>query len=362
MFKDGARYHGIGPLLKEQFGGRVVKVPIDGGFTCPNRDGTLGTGGCTFCSERGSGDFTASRTISITQQIDAQIRLLSEKWGDFRCIAYFQNFTNTYAPLDTLRQKYEEALSHPKCAGLAIATRPDCLPPDVLDYLQELNRKTFLWIELGLQTGNDRTAAAFHRGYPGRVYDDSVDRLTARHLRVVTHLIAGLPGETEADFLASVRHVCRQPVYGIKLQLLHIMKGTPLGQQYLRQIRDLSRHPESRKPADPKTPPDSPTARDAAITPAESRNFSTSCGRNGGRTEPEAGLSTPITPLTREEYVTWIADALEIIPPEITIHRLTGDAPEDLLLAPLWSRDKKRVLNEIRRELKVRGSIQGCRC
>lgn len=349
MFKNGAHYNGVGPWLKERFGMRISKVSIDGGFTCPNRDGTLGTGGCTFCSESGSGDFAgtriqtdllhiedtkslcvkfhnASRTVSssstrfplrnvpsVTAQINAQVSALHKKWNDFQCIAYFQNFTNTYAPVSILREKYEEALAHPLCVGLAVATRPDCLGDDILDYLAELNDRTFLWVELGLQTAHESSALSIRRGYPLSVYDEAVDRLASRGIRVVTHLIAGLPGESREMFLDSVRHVISQNIFGIKLQLLHIMKNTVLAAQWQRE-RDF--------------PLDSPLS---------------------------------IQPLEKEEYISMIADALEIIPAHITIHRLTGDAPKETLLAPLWSRDKKSVLNGINMELKRRSSYQGSR-
>ncbi len=359
MFKNGAYYNGIGPWLKERFGMRISKVSIDGGFTCPNRDGTAGTGGCIFCSELGSGDFAGMRIKTgatdlsnptpdflnttavssslssetpetqsasimscaplrrappVAEQIDAQICALQNKWKDFRCIAYFQNFTNTYAPVSVLREKYEEALRHPRCIGLAVATRPDCLNDDVLDYLSELNRRTFLWIELGLQTSHPTTARYIRRGYPLSVYDEAVKKLTARGIRIVTHLIAGLPGESKDIFLNSVRHVVSENIFGIKLQLLHIMKHTDLAAQWQEQKRKT------------------------------------------GESFPAAPI---IRPLEKEEYISMIADALEIIPADVTIHRLTGDAPKETLLAPLWSRDKKSVLNGINMELKRRSSCQG---
>lgn len=346
MFKNGAYYNGIGPYLKEYFSCRIVKTSIDAGFTCPNRDGTLGTGGCIFCSETGSGDFTGINplspaeknrysktshlnisdiiydtqphhnaikntmriTLPITEQIDAQIFAMKRKWKEFKCIAYFQNYTNTYAPLEILRSKYEQALSHPDCIGIAIATRPDCMNDRIINYLAELNRRTFLWIELGLQTSNDHTADFINRAYPLTVYDDTVNKLLSHNIRVVTHLIFGLPGENKTDMLNSVRHVCRKNIFGIKLQLLHIIKRTKLAEMYLSNISPM-----------------------------------------------------PVLPLEKNEYISLIADALEIIPENITIHRLTGDAPKNTLIAPVWSADKKSVLNGINMELKKRGSLQGCR-
>lgn len=313
MFKNGARYNSIGPWLKEYFGCRIAKTAIDGGFTCPNRDGTLSYGGCAFCSERGSGDFAGNRAFTISEQMSEQVKSISNKWSDARYIAYFQNYTNTYAPVSELRRKYFEALDFPECCGIAIATRPDCIDDDVLSLLSELNEKTFLWVELGLQTSNDRSAAIINRRCSTAAYDDTVDRLLSRGIRVVTHVIFGLPGETHSDMLATVRHICRKNIFGIKIHLLHIMTGTALGEEYLRQ-QDTS---EANYP--------------------------------------------DIVPMLKEDYINIVADALEIIPPEITIHRLTGDAPKDALIAPLWSRDKKSVLNGINMELKKRGTIQGYR-
>ncbi|MCI8283830.1 MAG: TIGR01212 family radical SAM protein [Firmicutes bacterium] len=342
MFKNGAYYNGIGPYLKEYFSYRIVKTSIDAGFTCPNRDGSLNVGGCIFCSEAGSGEFTGANSLTsaekhrhfksaysnnaypqqllystqtfpritapITEQIDAQILTMKRKWKNFKCIAYFQNYTNTYAPLETLRDKYEQALAHPDCIGIAIATRPDCITDEILNYLAELNRRTFLWIELGLQTSNNRTADFINRAYPLTIYDNIVKKLLSHKIRVVTHLIFGLPGENKTDMLNSVRHVCQKDIFGIKLQLLHIIKGTKLAEMYLTNT-----------------------------------------------------CSLPIRPLEKTEYVSLIADALEIIPENITIHRLTGDAPKNTLIAPMWSTDKKSVLNNINMELKKRGSLQGCR-
>ena len=357
MFKNGAYYNGIGPYLKERFGTRAAKVSIDGGFTCPNRDGTAGTGGCIFCSETGSGDFAGMRILKsqsppkaggfdvpaqssqktvlrpvppVTEQMDVQIGILRKKWPDFRCIAYFQNFTNTYAPVPLLKERFEEALLHPLCVGLAVATRPDCLGPEVIDYLTDLNDRTFLWVELGLQTSDEASARHIRRGYPFSVYEEAVTQLTARGIRVVTHLIAGLPGEDRSIFLSSVRRTVSDDIFGIKLQLLHLMENTDLGRLWQKQQRSSSS--DSR-------------ADNSVHSPKE--------------VQRESPSFPQIRPLERDEYISWIADALEIIPPQITIHRLTGDAPKDTLLSPLWSRDKKSVLNGINMELKKRGSCQG---
>lgn len=312
MFKDGARYNSIGPWLKEYFGARTVKLAIDGGFTCPNRDGSLSYGGCTFCSESGSGDFAGSRALTISEQMSEQIKTISNKWSDACYIAYFQNYTNTYAPAEELRTKYLEALAFPGCCGIAIATRPDCISDDTLELLAELNQKTFLWVELGLQTSNDRTADLINRQCTTAAYDDAVDRLTSRGVRVVTHVIFGLPGETHSDMIETVRHICQKNIFGIKIHLLHIMTGTALGKEYSAQ-------------------------------------------------QENSPVRPLIVPMSKDDYINTVADALEIIPPDITIHRLTGDAPKDSLIAPLWSRDKKSVLNGINMELKKRGTLQGCR-
>ncbi len=327
MFRNGARYNSIGPWLSQHFGKRTVKAAIDAGFTCPNRDGTKGWGGCTFCSGEGSGEYAGivrtglsedgrmiipikettddpDRIAAPAEQISSQLSFISEKWQDPLCLAYFQNFTNTYAPSGHLRKLYYNALSHPDCVGIAIATRPDCIGDDVLDLLTEINAKTFLWVELGLQTANPDTAERINRCCTLEEYDSTVDRLLSRGIRVVTHLMFGLPGETHEDMMDSVRHVCRKNIFGIKIHLLNVLKGTRMEQMYL----------------------------------------------NGEVPVPE-----------REDYIRWAADALELIPEDITIHRLTGDAPQGMLTAPLWAADKRYILNGINKELKKRGSVQGCR-
>ncbi len=327
MFRDGARYNGIGPWMKEYFGGRTVKLAIDGGFTCPNRDGTLSYDGCAFCSRSGSGDFAGDRSLSITEQMRSQVTVMSEKWQSAHFIAYFQNYTNTYAPAEELKKKYYEALSFPGCCGIAIATRPDCLNDDVIDLLCKINSETFMWVELGLQTSNDKTADIINRCCSTAVYDDAVARLNEAGIRVVTHVILGLPGETHDSMLETVRHVCSRNIFGIKLHLLHIMTETALGDEYIRQ-QDHS--PAAQYP--------------------------------GCSSHPQLKPAMPaIIQMEKNVYISTVADALEIIPADITIHRLTGDAPRDSLIAPLWSRDKKSVLNGINMELKKRGTMQGSR-
>lgn len=296
----------IGWWLKQRFGRKVVKLSLDGGFTCPNRDGTCGTGGCIFCSSEGSGELASSIGMTTESAIKEQIELRREKWPDVSSfIAYFQNHTNTYAPVSELEEKFRSALSADGIMGLAIATRPDCLGEDVLDLLDRLNKETFLWVELGLQTiHGDR----INRGYDLSVYDKAVSDLHARGIRTVTHLILGLPGESKDDMANSVEYICRpltggDHIFGLKLHLLNVVKGAPLEKMY------------------------------PGYTPFE----------------------------TPEEYIELVCDLLEIIPEDITIHRLTGDVPRKLLVSPGWSYKKRTILNGIARELKLRGSFQGCR-
>lgn len=287
-----APYFKIGDYLKKQFGCKVMKLSLDGGFTCPNRDGTKGVGGCLFCSASGSGEFAGT--------IPQQIQLLSKKWPNGKYLAYFQNHTNTYAPVHRLRRQYSEALNYPGVVGLAVATRPDCLPPEVMDLLAELNRNTFLWVELGLQTIHDKTAERINRCYPLTVFEEAIEQLNRYQIRWVVHLMMGLPGETRKQMLSSVAYVGKKNPFGVKLHLLHVLKGTVLAERY----------------------PDLPLP-------------------------------------SMEEYIKLAADALELLPPEVTIHRLTGDGPRELLLAPLWSTNKWEILNGIDREMKQRGTVQG---
>ncbi|MBR0469475.1 MAG: TIGR01212 family radical SAM protein [Mogibacterium sp.] len=302
--QGGERYNSISDHLKSVFGHKTVKLSIDAGFTCPNRDGTLGTGGCAFCSGGGSGELAAhasSASADYSGSITEQIGRLSDKWPDACYLAYFQSFTNTYAPVEVLRERYYAALNDPRISGIVIATRPDCLGEDVLDLLAEINRSHFMWVELGLQSVHDSTLAAMNTCYTSETYDRAAKALNERGIRVVTHLILGLPGETKEMMLESVRHVCSSPVFGIKLHLMNIIKTAPLYE----------------------TMPD--------YVPFESM----------------------------EEYVNLVVKCLEIIPPGVTIHRLTGDVPRRLLVSPEWSYRKRTILNAINRELAVRGTYQG---
>ena len=287
------RINNISMWLKKRFGKKMIKLSIDGGFTCPNRDGTAGTGGCLFCGEGAGGDFASD--------IDGQIKLYQTKWPDAGYIAYFQNHTNTYAPVEALRDKFYDALSDLRIEGIAVATRPDCLPDDVLDLLEEINRDHFMWVELGLQTMHDRTAEVINRCYPLSVYDEAMDELNRRGIKTVTHLILGLPGETEEDMKASVKHVCDKGTWGIKLHMLNVVKGARLAEEM------------------------------PGYTPFDSM----------------------------DEYISLVCDLIEMIPPEITIHRLTADAPRKTLISPSWSYMKRSILNGIHAELRRRGSRQG---
>lgn len=302
--QGGERYNSISDYLKKEFGHKTVKLSIDAGFTCPNRDGTAGFGGCAFCSEGGSGELAshaAATDADYSASITEQIGRLSEKWPDAVYLAYFQSFTNTYAPVDVLRSRFFAALDDPRISGIAIATRPDCLGDEVLDLLEEINRDHFMWVELGLQSMHAGTLKAMNTCYTPEQYEEAADALISRGIRVVTHLILGLPGETEEMMLESVRRVCSKPVFGIKLHLMNIVKTSPLY-----------------------------------------------------RTMPGY---IPFGSI--EEYVDLAVRCLEIIPPEVTIHRLTGDVPRKILVSPEWSYKKRTILNFINSELKRRDTFQG---
>jgi len=296
------RYHTFNEHLREEFGGKIFKVSLDAGFTCPNRDGLLGRNGCVYCSERGSGDFAGDQGLSIHEQFISVTEKMKKKWPNAKYIAYFQAFTNTYASVDKLRDVYEEALAEENVVGLSISTRSDCLPEDVLNYLEELNRRTYLWVELGLQSIHNRTLQWIGRGHDYAQFLSGLERLHSRGIRVCVHLILGLPGETKADMFASAQAAAKLPIQGIKLHLLHVLRGTPLAVIYRRE---------------------------------------------------------PFKLMSKEDYVSLIADILEILPPEMIIHRLTGDGPPDDLIGPLWSRKKWEVLNAIDAELARRDTWQG---
>ncbi len=287
-------YLSFNKYLKDKFGQKVYKISLDGGFTCPNRDGKTGTRGCIFCSKGGSGDFAESREMSITEQIENGKKRVEKKIKSGKYIAYFQAFTNTYAPVEILRQKYEEAINHPDIVALSIATRPDCLGDDVLRLLDEMNKIKPVFVELGLQTIHQKSAKYIRRGYDLSVYDKAVRDLKKIGVNVVVHVILGLPNESENDMLETVKYVCESGANGIKLQLLHVIDGTDLAKDY------------------------------------------------------EKGL---FKTLEFDEYVNLIVKCVKIIPKDIIIHRLTGDGAKKDLIAPLWSADKKRVLNAINKAL-----------
>ena len=295
-------YHSLDYMLKERFGEKVYKLTLNGGMSCPNRDGKLGTGGCIFCCAGGSGDFAGDPAQSIDQQIAQQKELICKKRPVNTFIAYFQAYTNTYAPVEYLRALFTQALSHPEVAALSIGTRPDCLGEDVLDLLSQLNRIKPVWVELGLQTIHPATARYIRRGYPLSCFEEAVKNLHARDLDIIVHTILGLPGETTEQMLQTISFLNHQPIQGIKMQLLHVLKGTDLADDY---------------------------------------------------------LAGKFSVLSQEAYVDLVISCLEHLSPDIVVHRITGDGPRDLLIAPLWSSAKRTVLNEIHHQMKERNTWQG---
>ncbi|NSM74977.1 TIGR01212 family radical SAM protein [Enterococcus faecalis] len=298
------RYHTWNYALRQQFGEKIFKVPIDGGFDCPNRDGTVAKGGCTFCSVSGSGDMIVAPSDPLPLQFQKEIQLMHQKWPTVdQYIVYFQNFTNTHAPVDVIRHRFEQVVNEKGVVGLSIGTRPDCLPDEVVNYLAELNERFYLWVELGLQTTFEETSAAINRAHDYQTYLDGVAKLRKHGIRVCTHLINGLPGETPAMMRENVRRTIQDSdIQGIKLHLLHLMTNTKMMRDY-----------------------------------------------NEGRLQL----------MSKEAYVSVICDQLEMIPPEIVIHRLTGDAPLETIIGPMWSLKKWEVLNAIDAEMKRRNSYQG---
>ena len=303
MMKWGEKpYHSLDYMLRERFGEKVCKVTLNGGMSCPNRDGKLGTRGCIFCSAGGSGDFAADSSLSITEQIDRQISILSAKRPIHKYIAYFQAFTNTYAPVEYLEKIFTEALSHPGIAALSIGTRPDCLGKDVVTLLSRLNRQKPVWVELGLQTIHEKTAAYIRRGYPLSCFEDAVKRLRSEDIEVIVHTILGLPGESTQDILNTMEYLNHQDIQGIKLQLLHVLRGTDLASDY------------------------------------------------------EKGL---FCTYERDEYISLVISCLEHLRPDMVIHRITGDGPKDLLISPLWASRKREVLNLLHHQMKENHNYQG---
>ena len=297
-------YHSLDYYLKNTYGEKIYKIALDAGMTCPNRDGTLDTRGCIFCSAGGSGDF-ASHGASIREQLENGKKLFRHKKIGSRFIAYFQSFTNTYAEPERLKRLFEEALSESDVVGISIATRPDCLEPAVIELLCSLQKDfpdKFIWIELGLQTIHEQTALYIRRGYSLDVFEDALTRLQAANLPVIVHIILGLPGETKAMMLATCRYLSKKNIFGIKLQLLHILKNTDLAIEFFKKSFEI---------------------------------------------------------LEFEEYIDIVISCLELLPPEVVIHRVTGDGPKELLIEPAWSLNKRNVLNTLHKELRLRETFQG---
>lgn len=294
-------YRSLNDELREKFGGKAYKLALEGGFTCPNRDGTLGNRGCVFCLG-GSGDFAEKPCDSVTEQIEKAKAKVAHKNPSGKYIAYFQSYTNTYAPVLRLRELFTEAIEHPDICALSIGTRPDCLSDEVIELIEKLNEKKPVWVELGLQTIHPKTAEYIRRGYPLEVFDSAVKRLKSAGIYVIVHMIIGLPGETPEMIAETAEYIGKSGADGIKLQLLHVLRGTDLASDY------------------------------------------------------EAGL---FRTLELDEYIGILEECIRRIPPEMTVHRLTGDGYKRHLIAPLWSADKKRVLNAINSAFSKDNLIQG---
>lgn len=296
------RYNSLNYQLRTVFGEKTFKLSLDGGFTCPNRDGTISTKGCIFCGEKGSGEYAGNRIDSISIQMNNQKSLLAEKWSKGKYIAYFQNFTNTYSTVEDLNNKYEEALKYKNVVGLAIGTRADCLDDEIIDLLSTISKKTYLWLEIGLQTTHDKSVDFIRRGYKFKIFKDVLQKLRANNINVVVHLIFGIPGESKDDVLNTIKTISNMDIQGVKIHLLHVLKDSDLYDYYLKS------------------------------------NFKL---------------------LTKDEYINLVCDAIELLNPKITIHRLTGDGSKDTLIAPNWSLNKRDILNQIDKELRQRDSYQG---
>ncbi|MPQ43454.1 TIGR01212 family radical SAM protein [Clostridium tarantellae] len=299
---NGKRYYTLNQFLRDKFGSKVFKISLDGGFTCPNRDGKVAKGGCSFCSARGSGDYAGQRFLPITTQFENIKEMMNKKWKEGKYIAYFQAYTNTYAPIEELKKKYEEAINKEGVVALAIGTRPDCINEDVLNLLEEMNSKVYTWVELGLQTIHEDSAKAFNRGYSLDVFDKAVAGLKSKGVDTVVHSIFGLPGESKEQMLQTVDYIANSGVKGIKFHLLHLMKNT-------RMVKDY----------------------------------------NEGK----------LTFLSQEDYIDLICEGISRIPEDMIVHRLTGDAPREELIGPMWSLKKWEVLNAIDKALEDNDIYQG---
>lgn len=298
-------YYSLNEYCRDEFGHKLYKLALDGGMTCPNRDGKLGTGGCIFCSEEGSGEFAAKNCGNISQQIENAKTRVAHKNKNGKYIAYFQSFTNTYAPTEYLREIFTEAVNHPDIDVLSVATRPDCLPDDVIELLSELNSIKPVWVELGFQTSNEKSAQYIGRGYTNDVFASAVARLREKGIKTVAHIILGLPDETYEDMEKSVKYVCSQGIWGIKLHLLHILKGARIEKDYLDERFEC---------------------------------------------------------FDEKSYLETVCNLLKIIPSDIVIHRLTGDGDKRKLIAPLWSGNKKEVLSSLAEMLREKDIRQGSDC
>lgn len=302
---DNCYYYSANKFFKEKFKSKIIKIAVDGGFTCPNRDGTLDSSGCIFCSEKGSGDFSGNRADSITKQFEYMKNKMSNKWSDGKYLIYFQAFTNTYAPIEELKRKYYEAISLKDVVGISIATRPDCINTEIAELLNEINKTKYVLVELGFQTSNEKSVQLINRRYENIVFDNAVKILKSYNIDVISHIIIGIPHENKTDIINSVKYVSDRNINGIKLQLLHVLRNTKLEIMY---------------------------------------------------------KENPFKIFSLEEYADLIVSCIEIIPKNIVIHRITGDGSKDLLIAPLWSLNKKNVLNTINREFKLRNTYQGKNC
>ncbi|MCI6241718.1 MAG: TIGR01212 family radical SAM protein [Agathobacter sp.] len=296
------RYYSLNDFCQETFGEKVYRLSLSGGMTCPNRDGTLAYGGCAFCSEGGSGDFAADAVLPVSEQIQQAKTLIQKKTACKKFIAYFQSFTNTYASVQRLQQLFTEAMEPDEIVALSVGTRSDCLPDPVLSLLASLNQKKPVWIELGLQSIHERTLIQMNTHTTVNQFDAAVYALSARGISVVVHVILGFPGETPDMMKETIRHIAALPISGVKLQLLHVLQGTALADTYEKN---------------------------------------------------------PFPIMSLEEYCDLVIDCLELLPPNMVIHRLTGDGPRKLLIAPSWSTDKKRILNTIHHRMKERNTRQG---
>lgn len=295
-------YNNLNAMLREKFGKKVIKLSVDGGFSCPNRDGKISTGGCVFCSESGSGDFAGARTLSITEQIETQIELLNDKWPNALYMVYFQNFSTTYGSVEKMERLFREAMAYPKVVGLAIATRVDCINEPVLDLLETINKETYIWVELGLQSISLEHHKLLNTGYTPKQFQEAVQALGRRQIDVVGHIILSLPNWEATPLEETINFLNKLPIKGLKLHMLNVLKGTALEKIYAEQ-------------------------------------------------------SFPLLDL--ERYLQQVVYIIERLNPEIVIHRVTGDGAKDLLIAPRWILNKRKVLNELIKKFKVEDTYQG---